>query len=273
MIKGVLLSNIQDLSQAPYMNRFVHRIHFPDTISIYGPILRAWNIYRSETSAMPLSKETLDAYGAYNWTVVELHFSENPYAAGQGLSSAGAALEEYFPPDYNRRMGLPEQKRLKRTAGWPGDAQVRPNAMIHIPLRPTECFTGEGIRFADGPFLRWVQLLRCPESVTEAEFDDWYIHTHAPEVAAMPHLKRFVSYRRLPGLPGPFYRLSELWFANAADWQQDVLLNPPPLTRPGWSRYGEYPFLEPFREFVSTFILERPTHNMLREKGIYTYSC
>jgi hypothetical protein len=272
MIKGVLLSNIRDLNEVPYMERFVDRIHVPDTLSIYGPLLRRWHIYRSETSLLPESMP-LDAYGAYNWTVVELHFAETPYAAKADLGSAGAALEEYFPPNYNERMGLPSGKDLKRTGTWPGSADLRLNAMIHVPLRPTESFAGTGITLADGPFVRWVQLLRVPDGVTEESFEKWYTEVHAPEVAQMPHLKRFVSYRRLQGFPGAFQRLSELWFPDFSIWQKDVVEAPPAMTPPPWAKGAQYPFLRPFREMVSTFILERPTKDLLQNQRSYLYHC
>ncbi len=272
MIKGVLLSNIRDLNEAPYMERFVDRIHVPDTLSIYGPLLRRWHIYRSETSLLSESVP-LDAYGAYNWTMVELHFAENPYAARAGLGSAGGALEEFFPPDYNERMGLPSGKDLKRAGSWPGCADLRLNAMIHVPLRPTESFVGTGLTLEDGPFVRWIQLLRVPDGVAEEEFEKWYTEVHAPEVAQMPHLKRFLSYRRLPELPGAFQRLSELWFADFSSWRRDVVENPPALTPPPWAPEAGYPFLQPFREMVSTFILERPTKDLLQRLCAYLYNC
>lgn len=271
MIKGVLLSNIRDLNEVPYMERFVDRIHVPDTLSIYGPLLRRWHIYRAETSLL-LESVPLDAYGAYNWTMVELHFAENPYAAKTGLGSAGAALEEYFPPDYNERMGLPEGKDLKRSGIWPGSKDLRLNAMIHVPLRPTESFVGTGLTLADRPFVRWIQLLRVPDGVTEEAFEHWYKDVHAPEVAKMPHLKRFLSYRRLPGLPGAFQRLSELWFSDFSSWRRDVVETPPALTPPPWGQSTRYPFLQPFREMVSTFVLERPTKDLLKNQRAYVYS-
>ena len=41
--------------------------------------------------------------------------------------------------------------------------------------------------------------------------------------------------------------------------------SPPRYTKPPWATYDRYPFLEPGVDFASTFILERPSDDWLRE--------
>ena len=253
------------------MDRFVYLYHFQDVISIFGPLLRRWDIYRSETTTMPTEID-MDDYGAYNWTMVELHFSENPYAAKNSMGGAGSALDEYFPADYNMRMGLPSSGDLARITSWIGSRDIRPNAMINVNLRPTEDFFGKGATIKDGPFLRWVQLIRYPADREKEECENWYLNVHAPEVSKMPGLKRFFSFSRLAGAPGSFDRMSELWFSSAKDWKNAVIDNPPSFTKPPWRSYDKFPFFEPFTHFISSFVLERPTQNMLRDKGIYIFN-
>jgi len=270
ILKGVLLSNIKDLSNVAYMDRFMYLQHFQDTISIYGPILRRWEISRSETSSMHFEND-MDEYGAYNWTMVELQFSENPFAAPNSLGGAGSALNEYFPPDYNERMGLPVGRDLARVTTWPGSKDLRPNAMTIVPLRPTEDFVGSGLTIEDGPFFRWLQLIRYPENISKDEGENWFLNVHSAEVSKMPGLKRFISFKSLPR-SGAFDRFSELWFSDAESWKNAVVDHPQKFTVPKWANYEKYPFFEPFTHFVSTFVLERATQNLLRDKGIYVFS-
>lgn len=269
--KGVLLSNIKDLSNVGYMDRFMYNVHLQDTLSIMSPLLARWEISRSETSMMPEDIDT-DAYGAYNWTVVELQFTENPYADKKGMGGAGSALDEWFPDDYNEKMGLPAVGEFKRVASWPGTKDVRMNAMTNVPLRPTESFVGDGLTIEDGPFLRWVQMIRYPEGMDKDVCEDWYLNTHCPEAAKMPGLKRFISFKKLPGA-GAFDRITEMWFEDAESWRNAVITNPPKFSAPPeWATSKTYPFFEPFTHFVSTFILERATQNLLRDKGTYIYN-
>lgn len=272
IIKGVLLSNVKDLCNVPYMDRFMYDKHLNDVLSIFGPVLRRWEISRSETNMMPEDID-LDAYGAYNWTVVELQFSENPYANPRAMGSAGSSINEYFPDDYNERMGLPAVGEFKRVASWPGTSELRMNAMTNVSLRPTETWVGDDITIEDGPFLRWIQMIRYPEGADIEACEDWYINVHCPEVAKMPGLKRFMSYKKLPGAAGAFERITELWFEDAESWRNAVIDNPPKFSpAPEWATSKTYPFFEPFTHMVSTFILERATQNLLRDKGTYIFT-
>ena len=48
-----------------------------------------------------------------------------------------------------------------------------------------------------------------------------------------------------------------------------VLEQPPAYTRPSWATHDQYPFVEPNRDMLGSFILERPTHDLLRENLLY----
>jgi hypothetical protein len=123
--------------------------------------------------------------------------------------------------------------------------------------------------------------------VDEVEGERWFLGTHVPEVCRQNGLWRFFSYRAikqplpLPGTwpdhaPAPksalrlgWDRVSELWYDNFADWKRAVLTEPPAYTRPAWASSATYPFLAPDRDFVSTFILERPNDEFLRDARSY----
>jgi len=119
--------------------------------------------------------------------------------------------------------------------------------------------------------------------VSAAEGERWFLETHAPQLCALPGLRRFFSYRvvdddvRLPGVwrdgdtPPPetvqhqWHRLSELWFDTLSDWKAAMVDGSTALTPPAWASRPGYPFVDPGRDFVSSFILERPSDEFLRD--------
>ena len=113
------------------------------------------------------------------------------------------------------------------------------------------------------------------------------LNVHAKEVMKQPGLYRFFSYRvikepiPLPGTwpPGRFKgeqvgsafwdRVCELWYETFDDWRQSVIEASPQYTKPSWAKYDKYPFLNPFVDFVCSFILERPNDEFLRDARGY----
>ncbi|HMA50207.1 MAG TPA: hypothetical protein VKP60_10670 [Magnetospirillaceae bacterium] len=61
----------------------------------------------------------------------------------------------------------------------------------------------------------------------------------------------------------------ELWYDNFDDWRRSAIEQPPAYTKPDWATADAYPFLEPYRDFVCTFILERPTDEFHRDARGY----
>jgi hypothetical protein len=59
--------------------------------------------------------------------------------------------------------------------------------------------------------------------------------------------------------------VSEQWYEDSNGWIESVIKSPPQYTRPPWASYDHYPFLEPDVDFASTFILERPTDDWVRQ--------
>ena len=60
-------------------------------------------------------------------------------------------------------------------------------------------------------------------------------------------------------------RVMELWYETFDDWRDSVVTNPPSYTKPAWATWDEYPFVELGADFVSTFLLERPTDDYLKD--------
>jgi len=138
------------------------------------------------------------------------------------------------------------------------------------PFAPTEDFLGATINPWENSILRWFTCFKYPKGVSREEGDEWYVNVHAKEVMKQEGLLRYFSYRTMdwPG-PAGWHRVSEMWYADYASWHKAVIEKPPKYTKPSWAKYDQYPFLEPHKDFLGSFILERPTHDLLRDNLIY----
>jgi hypothetical protein len=252
-MRSYLILNLSSMNHLPVMERWLLRDHAPETIGFIGPVLDRYCSYR----AVPAPDGAAD-YGCYNWRMTEHWWRESPFK-GQGQMDQGTLYSERWPRDYKAMLGLPLDGEA-RNAGWRGRAGgPNPPAFVFVTRRPVNDFLGKGMTADDGPVIRWVQAFKYPEGVSPEEGDDWYVNVHAPEVCRQPGLKRFVSYTAVPPTVGPWWRVSELWYRDAEAWRNAVIDNPPAYTAPGWTKHGSYPFLEPWIDFVSTFLLEAPT--------------
>ena len=94
--------------------------------------------------------------------------------------------------------------------------------------------------------VRWLFLLRYPDTVSRVDGESWYLGTHMQEAKQMLGLERYVSWaaeQRPDGVPGPqrgkWDRLTELAFTNWDAWQQGAVTRmprwtPPPYGIPGF---------------------------------------
>jgi hypothetical protein len=181
-------------------------------------------------------------------------------------------------------IGAEGRRGIKGTLSMtpqPGKMEV---VIVSVPAEPTEDFMGAELRYGEKTILRWVTVFRYPDGVSLEEGEDWYLNVHVPEVIQQPGLIRFFSHKALPGSPLPghsskqkpfvtdcgpllplqWHRVSELWYENQTGWTDSIIKSPPQYTKPSWAKYGQYPFLQPRNEFISTFLLERPDQDMLR---------
>jgi hypothetical protein len=259
MIRSYLLVNIKNMDYLPEMERWLYKEHAPETISQVGPILHRYVTYR----AVP-APEAAEAYGYYNWRMTEHWWHESPFQRGMGH---GSALAEQRPSD----LRLEASGKKKGEPGRKSEWRAKGSAFIFVPPRPTEDFKGSGLTLDDGNILRWVTVFRYPEGVSREEGDDWYINVHAKEVVEQPKLKRFFSFSAIEpsSKVGPFVRVSELWYEKGSDWTKTVIESKLNYTKPSWSRWDKYPYLQPDVDFVSTFLLERPECDFLRDYRVY----
>lgn len=254
-MRSYLVLNLSSIDYLPVMERWLYKDHAMETINQVGPILNRYTTYRS----IPAPEGGLD-YGYYNWRMTEHWWERSPFQAG--VMGHGSALSEVWPEGYQEALGIPQGEK-ERGRKWLGKAP----AFVFVPIRPTEDFKGSGLTINDGTIIRWVTVFKYPEGVSVEEGDDWYLNVHAPEVARQVGLKRFFSFKSVEPshMVGPFVRVSELWYENHSAWRRAIIESPPEYTRPDWARWDTYPFLQPDHDFVSTFLLERPECNFLRD--------
>lgn len=256
LVKLVVLHHLPDMNDLPACERWFWKHHCPEVLR-HAPWTRRYVNYR----AVP-APSGAEGYGYFNYRLHENWRSDAEY------------------PGFEGTLSMTPQ---------PGTIHA---VCTLVPGAPTEDFKGTELRPDEKTILRWIVLFKYPEGVSKEEGERWYLDVHVPEVMRQPGLTRFMSHRALPrhpllpaeggvfrpgatlkhrpfAEPTPLFfatwdRLSEMWYENGRGWRQSIVEAPPVYTAPPWARYGRYPFLEPGVDFVSTFILERPTEDLLR---------
>jgi hypothetical protein len=252
------------MNDLPLMERWLLKDHAAETLSLIGPILDRYVSYR----AVP-APTGAEPYGYYNWRMTEHWWKSAPFS--DDPLDQGTSFSEIWPEGYTSILGLPDNEaRSKKWGGSPDG--LHPPIHAFVPRRPTQDFKGKGLTMRDGTVLRWIVAHRYPDGVTRQQGDEWFIQTHAPEVCKQPGLKRFFSFNVIEPVTSPFVRISELWYENANAWRRAVIESPTKYTAPPWAKLNRYPFLEPFVDFVSTFILEAPTNDFKENFGGYVFT-
>ena len=251
MIRSIVVHDIPADAVAA-MERWYHRVHAPEIVRRYGPWLA-----RHESFVPVPPPSGAEDFGMFGWRVTDCWWRELPAAGAQGALS-------FTPPPV-----------------WPHVATC------FIPAQPTDDFLGSDMLPEEQVCFRWHVLFRYPSGVSAEEGERWFLETDARELCMLPGLRRFFSFRvvdddvRLPGVwrdggsPPPdtvqheWHRLSELWFDTLTDWKTAFVESAAALTPPVWATLPGYPFVEPGRDFVSSFLLERPTDDFLRDLRAY----
>jgi hypothetical protein len=243
VIKSYALHDIP-VNHIASMERWYNRDHAPEIVRRYGPWLTRFESYLP----VPAPADAQE-YGFYNWRMTEGWWRELP---------AGDLEKDAFftPPRISPRV-----------------------AACFVPVRPTEVFVQGGFLPLEKAPIRWLMLLRYPDGVSCEQGEEWFLSTHAPEVAQQPGLLRFHGYQviledlTVPGNwradtapPGEqvqtsWHRVSELWYETFDDWRQAVGTTPPAYTKPSWATQETFPFVD----VASTFLLERPNDDYLKD--------
>lgn len=249
MSKLVIIHNLKEENDFPALERWFRRYHVPEVLTS-TPWLVRYLLYRCVKA--PAGAED---FGYFNYRVHESWRLDKDYKRGErGLLA------------------------MTKQVGAPGNLDA---IFINVPAEPTEDFFGAGWSFDEHTILRWLIAFRYPDGVSKTEGEDWYLNVHAPEMAKTPGLTRYFSHKAystgqtLPQADDfaqhddlfhmQWDRVTELWFEDGRSWQNGILHNLPALTPPPWATYEKYPFIIPGREFISTFILEKPDADFTKE--------
>ncbi len=259
-INTIFMFKLRSLDDLPVSERWYVRYHAVETLARSGPWIPRYVSYR----ALPMMKETVD-YGYYDYRVTELWwYSENdvPQFFGKSLAITGPGPR---PPTTRKEEVKPYYST--EWTGKPGGPY--PVVQVFIPGQPTEDFKGNDVTPDEKTIFRWFTVFKYPDGVSVKDGEDWFLNVHSKEVLKQPGLTRYFSYRAIdiPTLPSqhPWHRVTELWYENYDAWLKSVIESPPEYTVPPWATYRKYPFLAPYVDFVSTFILERPTDDFKRD--------
>jgi len=256
MIKDVFMLNSIDLpNELPSFERWYMRYHAAEVMSNRGPLLARFIGYRP----VPPIPEALD-YGYYNMRVTETWFWSVEERPPMVIGKPSGIL------DY--RWQAPWMKsRLPRGGG----AKPIPGVSLTVPTQAQDVFLGGKYTADDKAILRWYVAIKYPQGVPVEQGEEWFLKVHALEVLQQPGLTAFFSSRSIDmaGRPAVWHRLSELWYEDFNGWKQSVIDAPPKYTKPAWAKYDKYPFLEPYVDFASTFLMERPDHDYLKEASPY----
>ena len=260
MIKCVFVFKLRTINDLPALERWYNRYHAPEAISRIGPWMTRYVSYRT----VPPPPEAED-YGFYDYRVSELWLRS---AEDQIPALDTGILSFTWLPNQREMMGeIGVEPYTTKWVGRPGGPY--PPVQCSVPARPTEDFWGGQLSPDEKTILRWYIIFKYPDGVPVEEGEKWYLNIHAKEVMRQPGLTRFFSHRavEIPGRASqyPWHRITEMWYENYDGWRKSVIDSPPKYTRPPWAKYDKYPFFEPYIDFVSAFILERPTDDFLRD--------
>lgn len=254
MIKDVFMLNSADLpNELPAFERWYLRYHAAEVMSNRGPLLVRFIAYRP----LPVIPEAL-AYGYYNLRVTEAWFR---------------SAEERPPMVVGRPAGILNYRWQAPWAKQSAQQQAGnvPGVSLTVTTPPPDVFLGGKYTADEKTIIRWFTATKYPAGVSLQEGEDWFLNTHVKEVLQQPDLTAFFSSRAIdmPGRPATWVRLTEMWYEDFNAWKRSVIDSPPKYTKPPWARYDRYPFLEPYVDFASTFLMERPDHDYLKEVTPY----
>ncbi len=260
-IRSIIMNCVRDDSDLPAAYRWLYKHHIADSISQFAPYVTKYATYR----ALPLPPDGLD-YGTYNWIMTEHYWLINPFENAATNMPRGLALTEYWPPEFMEITNQPPHSAL-RERKWAGTRDgYHPIVFAFLPLFWESDFKGSQRTIEDGPNYRWLTVFKYPEGVSAEEGDDWFLNKLAPQLVELPELNRFISSRILDEpRTSPFHRVAELWFDNSKAWHKAIAENSGKFARPSWTRYGQFPYLEPYADFVGVFLLDRPESDHLQQ--------
>jgi hypothetical protein len=246
------------IDELPYRERWLLREHAGETISWIGPWLERYVRYWTVLPPANLVPDLVH-YGSYTSGITMHVYNDYPPGLKEQWGMVGV-----IPMRDQKRSQTPGQVYSK--AGAIDKSKPVDSAFCYVPFAPTQDFMGADLNPWTTSILRWFTVIKYPTGISKEEGEDWYLKVHSKEVMKQPGLLRYFSYLTMDWQSPPtWHRVVEQWYADYNSWHNAVVKSPPQYTKPAWAKYDQYPFFEPYKDFLGCFVLERPTHDLLRD--------
>ncbi|XKM14046.1 hypothetical protein RCS94_02470 [Orbaceae bacterium ac157xtp] len=260
-MRSIIMVSVRDDSDLPKAYRWLYKYHVPESISQFQPYVTKYATYR----ALPLPKEA-EKFGTYNWIMTEHYWQINPFNTSSTATPNGIAFRETFSKEYLEITRQPSDGEL-RPSEWVGTQKgFHPTVFAFMPMFWEWDIKGSERTIEDGANYRWLIAFKYPDGVSVEEGDKWFKEVFLAELAKLPEVNRILSNRVLatPKV-GPFQRVAEIWFDNSKQWEQAMAKISNNVTKPDWAKYDQFPYMEPYKDFVGLFLLDRPESDHLTQ--------
>jgi len=265
-MRSSLMVSVRDDSDLPAAYRWLYKNHVADSISQFAPYVTKYATYR----ALPIPPGGKD-FDTYNFVMTEHYWLIDPFSTSAEGVPVGLAFTEHFNDEYLEITNQPTGLGL-RPSKWTGTRDgFHPTVFTFLPMFWEDDFKGPR-SIEDGPNYRWQITFAYPQGVTCEEGDIWFKEIFAPAISALPQVTRFISSRVLNSpRKSPFHRLAEIWFENSREWECAMAEVADKVKAPHWATYDQFPYFEPYKDFVGVFLLDRPeTDHLQQYRGYVT---
>lgn len=260
-MKSIILNCVKDDSDLPAACRWLYKYHVSDSISQFAPYVTKYATYR----ALPIPPGGTD-FGTYNWIMTEHYWLINPFEKKNETVPRGVAFSEWWDPNFLEITNQPPANHL-RDHRWQGSREgYHPIVFAFLPAFWEHDFKGSHRTIEDGPNYRWLIAIKYPEGVSREEGDEWFLNELSPQIAQLSEVNRFLTSKVLDEpRTSPFQRVVEIWFDNSKAWHKAIVENKDRFVKPSWATYDQFPYLEPYDDFVGIFLLDRPESDHLTQ--------
>lgn len=251
MIRHVFMFNLTSVDALARMERWYWRHHAPEAVRSLGPWLRRYESWRTVAIPQPLPE-----VGFYNYRWTEMWFERfEPQGSPTGLTW-------YEGQDVDSDSFVEDAY----ASSWPGRFDgPHPVSQLFLPGIPEIVVDNHRAPQESPPTLRWIAQMHFPQDVAGGQ--DWFVNTAFPALAAIPGVVRAFSSAALevpeetlralsPQEPKqfPWNRWFELRFTDFEAWRKAA----PAIL--GWDAANRslHGGMQPYRDFISTIVLERP---------------
>jgi hypothetical protein len=260
-MRSMIMVSVRDDSDLPAAYRWLYKYHVPDSISQFMPYVTKYATYR----ALPVPKNGGD-FGTYNWIMTEHYWLLNPFNTSDSATPNGLAFSEIYSKEYLELTRQPSDGEL-RPSTWMGSREgYHPTVFVFLPIFWEDDIKGSDRTIEDGPNYRWTIAFKYPDGISQEEGDKWFKESFAKELSELPEVNRIISSRVLDTpRTSPFQRVAEIWFDSSKQWEMAMSKVKNKVKKPTWAEYDQFPYIEPYKDFVGEFLLDRPESDHLTQ--------